>query len=333
MKNHDTRLADTRRTWLAAGVALPALASLGTLLAQVKPPVVIGWLDASGRGPHALKAFNEGMAALGWKLGAEYVLEERYADGRVERLPALALELAAKKPAVIVALPSASVRAAARAAPTTPVVRAGGDSPLTGLVESLARPGGTVTGVSSVSDDVSLKVIELLVEASPKLRRIGFLADSTSPGRDANVSNARLAAERFRFEAVIADMAKPEDIEPAFARLVGAKVQALVILPATWFSGQAPKIIQLALAQHWPVVGGGAGMSRQGGLLSYGPDGLALIRRSAYYVDRILKGAKPGDLPIEQPTTFELILNLKTAKALGITMPPSMRLRATEVIE
>ena len=125
-------------------------------------------------------------------------------------------------------------------------------------------------------------------------------------------------------------MARREDIEPAFLRLAGAKIQALVILPSTWFSAHSSTIMQLALAQRWPVVGAGV---RQGGLLSYGPNHAALARRSAYYVDRILKGAKPGDLPIEQPTTFELILNMKTAKTLGITIPPSMLVRATEVIE
>jgi len=320
---------DSRRRWLAAGAAWPALAWTGALHAQSNPPVVIGWLSANSR-DGGLNAFNEGMAALGWKIGTQYLLEERYADGRVDRLPGLAQELAAKKAAVIVALPSESVRAAARAAPTTPVVRALGDSPLTGLVESLARPGGLVTGLSTVSDELHLKVIEFLVESMPKLRRIGFLADSTSLGRDANVSIARHAAERFRFEAVIVDMARPEDIEPAMARLAKAKVQALVILPSTWFGAQVPRIVQLAQAQRWPAVGMSA---RRGGLFSYGPDQAALARRTAYYVDRILKGAKPGDLPIEQPTIFELVLNLKIAKRLGITFPPSMMIRATEVIE
>ena len=167
---------NTRRRCLAAGAAWPALIWTSALHAQSNAPVVIGWLSADSRDGDegAVRAFNEGMAALGWKLGAQYLLEARYADGRVDKLPALAQELAAMKPAVIVALPSESVRAAARAAPTTAIVRAAGDSPLKGLVASLARPGGMVTGLSSVSDEVSLKAIELLIEASPKLQRIGF---------------------------------------------------------------------------------------------------------------------------------------------------------------
>ena len=325
---------NTRRRWLAAGAALPALAWMEALRAQANAPVVIGWLDTASRetGLAALNAFKEGMAALDWKVGSQYRLEERFADGRVERLPALAQELAAKKPAVIVAQPSSSASAVAAAAPTTPIVLAGGDPLASGLVTSLARPGGMITGLSTVSVDLNQKVVELLVETLPKLQRVGFLADPTIRAHDANVINIRRAAARFRFEAVIAEMARPEDIEPAMARLANAKVQALVILSASWFRAHAPKIQQLASAQRLPVVGTISTTPRQGGLFSYGPDRVALFRRSAYYVDRILKGAKPGDLPIEQPTKFELVVNLKTAKALGITIPQSILLQADEVI-
>jgi putative tryptophan/tyrosine transport system substrate-binding protein len=306
---------------------------MGALRAQTAAPAVIGWLSTSSADSNRrqLAAFNEGMAALGWRVGTQYRLEERHADGRVERLPTLAQELAAKKPAVILAFPSAAVRAAAEAAPLTPVVRVAGDSALTGLVHSLARPGGMVTGLSSVADEMHLKTIELLVETLPKLQRVGFLADAASGGRDANVAAARRAAERFRFEAVVVDMAKPEDIEPALARLAKAKVQALEVLPSTWLGSHTSTFVQFAQAQRVPMVG--LAHARSGALFSYGPDGAALARRAAYYVDRILKGAKPGDLPIEQPTVFELALNMKVAKALGITVPQSMLLRATEVIE
>jgi putative ABC transport system substrate-binding protein len=211
---------------------------------------------------------------------------------------------------------------------------ANGDPLGSGLVSNLARPGGMITGVSTVSADLSQKMLELLVESMPKLRRVGFLADSTIASNRANVSKVRRAAERLRIDAVIADMARPEDIEPAMARLAKDKVQALVILPSAWFNSYVPKIMQLALAQRWPVVGTSALTSRkEGGLFSFGPDRNALARRSAFYVDRILNGAKPGDLAIEQPTMFELVLNMKTAKSLGIVIPPSMLTRATEVLE
>jgi putative tryptophan/tyrosine transport system substrate-binding protein len=323
-----------RRRWLAAGAAWPAVAWTGALRAQTNAPVVIGWLLPGSRGEaRAARAFNEGMAALGWKVGTQYVLEERFAQGRADRLPALAQEIAAKKPAVIVAFTSVAARATIAAAPMTPIVIASGDPVSTGLVTNLARPGGMVTGISNVTFEVNLKLVELLLEAMPKLRRVGFLADSTSTRHAAVVNGVRGAAEHLRVEAAIAEVARPEDIAPAMARLAKDKVQALVLLASVWVGEFHPKIIASALAQRWPVVGTDSGTPRLGGLFSYGPDRIALVRRSATYVDRILKGAKPGDLPIEQPTAFELVLNLKTAMQLGITIPPSMRVRATEVIE
>ena len=327
---------NTRRKWLATGVAWPALAWTGALRAQANAPVLIGWLSANTRdtGRGGVNAFVEGMATLGWKLGAHYVLEERHADGRTERLPALAQELATKKPVLIVAEPAASAREAAAAAPTTPIVLANGDPLSTGLVTSLARPGGMITGLSNAISDIQQKVIELLVEALPRLQRVGFLADSSrASSHAATVKGVRSAAEHLRVQAIIVDVARPQDIEPAFAQLVRDRAQAVVVLPSAWIYPQFPQILALAAPQRWPVVGTIGGGTRQGGLLSYGPDRDAIVRRSAYYVDRILKGAKPADLPIEQPTTFDLVINLKTAKQLGITIPPSLRVRATEVIE
>lgn len=200
-------------------------------------------------------------------------------------------------------------------------------------MSDLARPGGLITGLSNVSFDLNLKVLELLLEVMPKLKRVGFLNDSTSTRHASVAAGLRSAAERLRIEAVIADVAKPEDIDPAMARLAKDKVQALVLLASVWVGQFHPKIIKLALAQGWPVAGIGSSTPRLGGLFSYGSDQRVMLQRAAFYVDRILKGAKPGDLPIEQPTVFELVLNLKTAKQLGIVMPQSMLIRATEVIE
>lgn len=325
---------NSRRRWLASGVAVPTLGWIGTLHAQDKPPLVIGWLTPNGRREgRAAQAIHEGMAALGWKAATQYVLEERYADGRADRLPALAQEIAARKPAVIVAFTSTAARAAAAAAPTTPIVLAAGDPMSTGLVSNLARPGGMITGLSNVSSDLNLKVVELLVESVPRLRRIGFLADSTSSRHAATVTSARRAAEHFRVQALIGEVARPEDIEPAVARLAAEKAQALVVLTGVWLGEFHGKVIALAQAQRWPIAGTISAIPRQGGLLGFGPDALALIRRSTTYVDRILKGARPGDLPIEQPTTFELVLNLKAARQLGLSIPRTVVARATEVIE
>ena len=321
---------NARRRWLMAGAAVPALAWTGALHAQAKPPVLIGFLSVHER--HANVALVEAMAALGWKLGVHYRLEARYAEGVVDRLPALAQELAALKPALVIAVPSSSARAMAAAAPATPIVLAPGDPVASGLVTNLARPGGMVTGLSSVSGELNVKLLELVVEALPKIRRVGILADATIRAHAAYMSNVRGTAERLGVAAHIAELAKPEDIEGAVARLAREKAQALVIASNAWLWPHLPKIMALALAQRWPVVGTSPSIPKQGGLLSYGASA-GRAKRVAYYVDRILKGAKPGDLPIEQPTTFHMVLNMKTAKQLGLEIPQLLRLRADEVIE
>ena len=327
----------TRRALILAAAAWPALAWTDAAFGQSKkPPVLIGWLHPGSRimSRRSLTAFKEGMEALGWKEGSNYALEERWADGRVDRLPALAEELAARKPALIVALLTA-VMVAAKAAPNVPVVQAQGASPVnTGLAASLARPGGMVTGVTNMATEVSEKYLELLLAAAPKVKHIGFLADPASAGYAAHMKNARRAIEHYGVEARFAEVAKAEEIEPALARLAKEGVQGLVILPsAGLFVAERRRIVKLALAQRWPIIAGPSGFVEEGALLSYSADASALFRRSAYYVDRILKGAKPGDLPIEQPMKFELVLNMKTAKALGIKIPNSILVQATRVIE
>jgi len=274
------------------------------------------------------------MAALGWKEGSNYVLEERWAEGRMDRLRALAEELKVKKPAVIVAGVGAVI-VAAKAAPNVPVVQMQGGSPVAaGLAASLARPGGMVTGVTNVVGEVSEKYLELLFAAAPKLQRVGFLVDPVSGSYDAHMKNARRATERYRVEAQFAEAVKPEDLDPALSRLVKEGVQGLVIMPsAGMFIAERTRIVKFALAQRWPVVAGPSTFVEEGALISYSADSSALHRRAAYYVDRILKGAKPGDLPIEQPTKFELVVNLKTAKAIGLTIPQNLLFRADRVIE
>lgn len=322
---------NTRRTWLFAGAALAPFAAMNALRAQQNAPVVIAFLSATGR--EGLDPFNEGMAALGWKMGTNYVVEARWAGGRVERLPELAQELLAKKPALFVALPSHTVAVLMAAAPGMPIVLATGDPLANGLVSNLARPGGMVTGMSNVTSDLNLKLAELLVETVPKLQREAFFADPAAASHAADLAKLRRAAEKLRVEALVVDVARPEDIEPAVARLAKDKAQALVLLSSVWLRSHYPKTIALALAQRWPVVSSVPDAAKEGALFAYGPNRGALFRRSAFHVDRILKGAKPGDLPIEQPTTFDMVLNLKTARVLGITVPRSVMGRVTEVIE
>ena len=307
------------------------------VLAQSKQaPVLIGWLHFGSRefGARSFSAFREGLAALGWKEGAQVAIEQRWADGQRERLQSLATELAMKKPAIIVAAPDYAVAAAAKAASNTPIVQANGSDPVVaGFAASLARPGGMVTGLSNISGELIEKPVELLLAATGNLRRVGFLVDATSAARGAVRDAASRAATRYAFDASIAEVAKIEEIEPRIAQLAKEKVQGLVVQASPLFNFERRRIVKLAQQYRWAVVGPGRRWPEDGALLSYFVDTAELYRRAAYYVDKILKGAKPADLPIEQPTKFELVINLKTAKALGITIPEKLLLRADRVIE
>lgn len=333
----DDARRSTRRAFIFAAVAWPALAWTGAVLAQAKQaPVLIGWLNGGSResNGHLFAAFKEGLAALGWKEGSQVVIEERWADGRSERLQSLAQELAAKRPAVIVTAPLTSAAAATKAAPKTPIVIASGGDPVApGLVKSLARPGGMVTGVTNIATELAEKYLELLLAAAPKLRRVGFLWDPTTQNPGLMKEAARRSVAQYSVDARFAEVARPEEIEAAISRLEKEGAQALVVFPSQTFLVERRRILKLALAHRWPVIAGQREWADEGALLSYGADPPANYRRAAYYVDRILKGAKPGDLPIEQPTKFELVLNLKTARALKLEIPRELAVRADRVLE
>lgn len=306
------------------------------MFAQVKQPILIGWLSTGSREANEqwLAAFKEGMAALGWKEGSNFVLEERWAEGRYDRHASLAEELAAKKAVIIVTGSLLAVAAAVKAAPNTPIVMGASADPVgTGFVASLARPGGMITGVTGFSTNIGEKYLELLLAAAPKLKRIGFLADRNAMGYALQMEGVRRSVARHAVEARFAEVANREEIEPAISRLRKEGAQALVLMVSPMFNVEVRRVMKLALAHRWPVIAGPREFAEEGAILSYGSDYLASYRRAAYYVDRILKGAKPGDLPIEQPTKFELVVNLKTAKVLGITIPSSILVRADKVIE
>ncbi len=327
----------TRRRVVIAAAAWPAVAWAGAVFGQSKkPPILIGWLRQESREEDArwLTAFKEELAALGWKEGSRVVIEERWANGRIDRLQPLAEELAARKPAVIVAGPMRSAPVAAKAAPATPIVMiTSGDPVAAGVVASLARPGGTITGVTGIQVDVTEKFLELLLTAVPKLKRVGFLTDPRNPNRAKVMDAVRRSAAQHPVEARMAEATSPEEIERAILRLAKDGAQALVVTASATFITERRRIVGLALAQRWPLVAGRIEFAEEGGLLTYGSDRLGLFRRAAYYVDRILKGAKPGELPIEQPTKFALVVNLKTAKVQGITIPQTILVRADKVIE
>ena len=332
----DAARRSTRRAFIFAVAAWPALTWTSAALAQSKKaPVLIGWLSLRSRefDAYTLAAVKEGFVALGWKEGSQFLIEERWADGREDRLLSLAKELAAKKPAVIVASSMLAAVNAAKGAPNIPIVMVVGTDPVAaGVAASLARPGGMVTGITGLTISLTEKYLELLLAAAPKLRRVGFLAYSHNPNKAQLMEAARRSAAQYSVEARFAEAGKAEEIEPAMSRLAKEGAQALVVLTGGLFTTERQRIVKFALAQRWPVAGG-AGLATAGALLTYGADALANHRRAAYYVDRILKGAKPGDLPIEQPTKFELVVNLKTAKAIGLTISQDLLFRADKVIE
>jgi ABC-type uncharacterized transport system substrate-binding protein len=282
-------------------------------------------------------AFKEGLAALGYREGQQFAIEGRWADSRKERLQSLVEELAARKPAVLVADSLEATRAAAKAAPATPIVAIAGDFVANGFAKSLARPGGMITGVSTVSTEFREKLVELLVAAVPGLRRIGVLVRDTSapsPSVARSMEAARRSAAQHKVELRFEGADTVEEIEPALSRLKKQGAEGLAVFLTALFSAEAPRIVKIALAHRWPLAGPHSLLrTESGALLSYGHDPRWVYRRAANYVDRILKGAKPGDLPIEQPTKFELVVNLKTAKLLGLTIPQSFLMRADRVIE
>ena len=323
-----------RRVLLIATGAWPALTWSAVGFGQAKqPPVVVGVLTLRSPAAEEMAGFKEELAARGWKADAQLVIEEVHAGGEADRLPKLAQALAAKKPAVIVATGSSRVaRAAANAAPGTPIVIAFISDPVSrGLAKTLARPGGQFTGVSTAGVETVVKFVELLKTVMPALRRLGFL-DSTTPG-STMVDSIRRSALHYSVEVGFARADRREEIEPALARLAKQGMQALAIPPSPLPTEARKEILQFAAGQRWPVISGTRLWVEAGALLSYSADSEAQWRRAAYYVDRILRGAKPGDLPIELPATFEMGVNLKTAKALGITLPPEILVRATLVIQ
>ena len=248
-------------------------------------------------------------------------------------MPALAKELADKKLRLVIASPSQAVAAAAKAMPDIPIVVASGDPLSAGLVPSLAKPGGNTTGVSNVVVGISGKLLEILLDTVPKLRRIGFLGDTSSPNHSSMVSNQRRDCARLGVEGRWAEAGQPQEIAPALRKIAKAGVQALVIETAPLFGTERRAIAGLAAELRWPIIAGQDNFADAGALITYAPNRAARVRRVATYVDKILKGAKPADLPIEQPATFDFIVNVKAAKALGIAIPNSILVQATKVIE
>jgi putative ABC transport system substrate-binding protein len=310
-------------------------AMLGTVPTAAQQPFNvphIGFLRAEA--PDAfLDAFRDGLHRLGYEDGKSVVIDSRWANGYLEQLPALADELVRMKVAIIVTASTPATLAAKRATSTIPIVIASsGDPVASGIVESLARPGGNVTGQTLMLEEVAIKRLELLKEAVPKVSRVAVLWSKRNPVYAPIVKRIEAAAARIKVQINVIAVGNPDEIESALARARRSQCDALYVFEDPVFRSNSA-IMQFAASAHVPAVYGGSEFVAKGGMMSYGPDTWEMFRHAAVYVDKILKGAKPGDLPIEQPTKFELAVNLRTAEALEVTIPDSILVRADKIVQ
>jgi putative ABC transport system substrate-binding protein len=284
-------------------------------------------------GAKHLEPFVQGLLDQGWVEGQNITIERRYAEHRYEALPDLAAELVRLQPDVILAIGTGAARAAKGATQTIPIVMARiGDPVGYGLVTSLSRPGGNVTGLSILTADLAGKRLELLTSAVPEVTRVGVLWDPSFPAARPVFKEIEAAARTLNLEIIPAEVRSPDDFEPAFQAMREKQARALIV--AVGIVGEQNKeVADLAIKARLPAMFGARGEVEMGGLMSYSPSFPDMYRRAAAYVDKILKGAKPADIPVEQPTKFELVINLKTAKALSLTIPYTLLARADEVIE
>jgi ABC-type uncharacterized transport system substrate-binding protein len=279
-------------------------------------------------------AFPRGMRELGYVEGKNLVIEWRFADGEAERLPDFAAELVRLKVDVIVSGSSAAIGALQRATTTIPIVMATSADPIgSGFVKSLARPGGNITGLSNMSSDIGPKQLDLLLSMTPKLSRVAVLVNPTNPSLDTFLKHIQSAAHRSSVKVLPVEARTAREIENAFPAMTQANAGAVIVATDPLFVQEYGKIAELAAKNRFPSSSFSREYVEAGGLMSYGPNLSEQFRRAATYVDKILKGTKPDDLPVEQITTFELFINDRTAKALGLTIPQSLLLRADRVIE
>jgi putative ABC transport system substrate-binding protein len=326
----------TRRRVLVA-IGLAALPAPPPVLAQAQPKrrPRIGYLAARSVDFEQawLDAFRQGLRELGYVEGETVLLEVRHAAGRMERLPALAAELARLPVDVLVAASSTSAHAARKATGTIPIVIVSADPVGHGLVASLARPGGNVTGVSDFHPGMVTKRLELLKEIAPAVSRVAVLVNPANVSHSREVKDLQAAAPALGMTLLVLEVRRPGDVDGVFATMGKQRFGALLLLGDPVISTPQRRIAEFAIRNRLPGIYTIREWTEAGGLMSYGTSFAHLYRRAAAFVDRILKGARPADLPIEQPTTFELVINRRTAKALGLTVPSSLLLRADQVIE
>ena len=329
-----SKLLNRRITGAALGAMLLAL----SLPAEAQQPTKIpriGYLIVAfpSTAAAATEAFRQGLRELGYVEGKNIVIEYRYAEGKLDRLAALAAELVRLQVDVIVSGGSLTTRAAKQATDTIPIVMAADSDPVrNGFVASLARPGGNVTGLASLTPEISGKRLELLKETIPRLSRLAVLGSSTEPGNALSLRETELAARAFGVQIQYLEVPDPKEVRAAFQALRRGRADAILVLSGTVVNQRRAEIVDLAVKNRLPAIYYAPVWVEDGGLMSYGPSFNDLNRRAAHFVDRILKGAKPANMPVEQPTKFELVINLRTAKQIGLTIPPLVLTLANRVI-
>lgn len=302
----------------------------------------IGWLSPTYTTVDIVKPFREQLRALGWVEGQHFLLESRFAPlGQREQLPVLAAELVQHNVDIIVTISTPGALAAKQATAKIPIIMAGSRNPIRrGLVDSLARPGANVTGFTNQPiGGLFAKQLELLKEVAPRITRVGMLWNTLStvplpPAKRRTIVHSwQTAAQRLGLTVVPLFVLNPQEFAEAFATFRRERADALLVFPSSLNVESMQRIVEFAMTERKPMIAGWSGFVKAGGLLSYWTDWHDLRRRAAIYVDKILKGTKPADLPVEQPTKYELVVNLKTAEALGLTIPPSLLVLADEVIQ
>jgi putative ABC transport system substrate-binding protein len=318
-------------------ILLGPLGSEGQQVVRVYRVAVLANTNSTLHTP-SVEAFRRGMRELGWIEGQNVAIEYRWADGNLDRLPALASDLIRVTPDVMVVAGAVGVRAALQATSSVPIVAAiMGDPVRAGFAASLARPGGRVTGSAVQFEDLVTKQVQILKEMVPKVIQVAILAHTTSAMNpnavDLNLKAAETAARALGLKRRVFEIRTAPDVQRAFQTARAERAGAVLVLPSPAFSGQRKRLAELAATHRLPAIYEDKGYVDAGGLMSYGPNFPDLYRRAAIYVDRILKGARPSDLPMEQPTIFELAINLKAAKAIGLAIPQSLLQRADHVIK
>jgi len=318
----------------AAGALLVRAVPANAQPAKKVPRIGVLHPGTPASAPQSVEAFRQGLREHGYEEGKNIVVERRYTESRLERVAEIAAEFVRLKVDVIVTSLDVATAAVKQQTQTIPIVMAISIDPVaTGFVSSLARPGGNVTGLSTMSPELAAKRLELLREAVPGLSRVAIMWNTNVPGNLLEYKEAGDAARSMRLQLQSVEVSSVDDFERAFSALKTGGAQALIVAGSGLTSTNARQIASLAMKHRLPSIVSSRDRVDAGGLIAYGPNLAELWRRAATYVDKILKGAKPGDLPIEQPSKFELIINLKTARALGLTLPQSLLLRADEVIQ